>query len=270
MSAFIRISGSMLVPVLMLVILAAPNPHPDKQGTSTPIYRSVSPADTSEWHRPRFSEREEERLQMVEQALEQQGINDSATLEAMRNVPRHLFVPESQRQNAYRNSPLPIGEGQTISQPYIVGYMTQMLDLSPGDKVLEIGTGSGYQAAVLSEITPEVYSIEIIRTLGEQAAERFEELEYETIQTKIDDGYYGWKEHAPFDAIIVTAASGHIPPPLIEQLKPEGKMVIPIGGTYQTQTLMEVTRNEEGDIQTERKLPVRFVPLTGAAQNREN
>jgi protein-L-isoaspartate(D-aspartate) O-methyltransferase len=155
--------------------------------------------------------------------------------------------------------------GQTISQPFIVGYMTQMLKLSPGERVLEIGTGSGYQAAVLSEITPEVYTVEIIRELGERAHSRLEELGYHTIRTKIADGYYGWEEYAPFDAVIVTAASGHIPPPLVKQLKPGGKIAIPIGSPYHTQTLMEVTKTEGGSIRTERKLPVRFVPMTGAA-----
>jgi protein-L-isoaspartate(D-aspartate) O-methyltransferase len=184
----------------------------------------------------------------------------------MRHVPRHKFVPQALQGQAYQNNPLPIGYGQTISQPFIVAYMNQMLNLSPGDKVLEIGTGSGYHAATLSELTPDVFSIEIIRELGEQAAGYYDELGYETIKTKIGDGYYGWEEHAPFDAIIVTAASGHIPPPLVEQLRPGGVIVIPIGSPYQTQTLMKITKDEDGNIRTERDLPVRFVPMTGAAQ----
>jgi protein-L-isoaspartate(D-aspartate) O-methyltransferase len=155
--------------------------------------------------------------------------------------------------------------GQTISQPFIVGYMTQLLNLSPGARVLEIGTGSGYQAAVLAEITPEVYTVKIIRELGEKARSRFEKLGYSTIRTKTGDGYYGWEKYAPFDAIIVTAAAGHLPPPLVTQIKPGGRIVIPIGSPYHTQTLMNVIKTRDGKIQTERKLPVRFVPMTGAA-----
>lgn len=225
--------------------------------------------DTLDWNRPRFSEQETERHALVEQGIQRQGITDERVLEAMRQVPRHRFVPAPLQARAYQNNPLPIGHGQTISQPYIVAYMNEMLDLDPGDKVLEIGTGSGYHAATLSELTPNVFSVEIIRELGEQAADYYEELGYETIQSKIADGYYGWEEHAPFDGIIVTAASGHIPPPLINQLNPGGIIVIPIGSPYQTQTLMKVTKDEDGNIRTQRDLPVRFVPMTGAAQEQE-
>jgi len=221
--------------------------------------------DTVDWERPRIPDREQERHELAN-IIQDQGISDPDVLEAIRNVPRHLFVPEPIRNQAYRNNPLLIGHGQTISQPYIVAYICEMLNLSPGDKVLEIGTGSGYHAAVLSELTPHVYSIEIIRELGEQAAARYEKLGYDTIRTRIGDGYYGWEEHAPFDAIIVTAASGHIPPPLTEQLRPGGVISIPIGSPYQTQILMKITKSESGDISTERMLPVRFVPMTGAAQ----
>ncbi|MGF1671536.1 MAG: protein-L-isoaspartate(D-aspartate) O-methyltransferase [Balneolaceae bacterium] len=223
--------------------------------------------DTLDWHRPRFSEREDERNRLVNRILARQGIEDSKVLDALRHVPRHHFVPRNFRRQAYDNNPLPIGHGQTISQPFIVAFMTEMLNLEPGDKVLEIGTGSGYHAAVLSELTPFVYSIEIIRELGESTAKLYDELGYHTIETKIGDGYFGWEEHAPFDAIIVTAAAGHIPPPLIEQLKPGGVMAIPIGNPYQTQVLMRVTKNEQGETRTERLLPVRFVPMTGEAQN---
>lgn len=222
--------------------------------------------DTLDWPRPRFSEREEERHEMVERGIKGRGVTDSETLEAMRHVPRHLFVPKNRRHNAYQNRPLPIGQGQTISQPYIVGYMTEMLDLQAGEKVLEIGTGSGYQAAVLSEITPHVFTIEIVEELGRQARERFESLGYSTIKTKIGDGYNGWPEHAPFDAIILTAAADEIPQPLIDQLKPGGTMVLPVGETGLTQRLMKVTKTEDGEIIKESMLPVRFVPMTGKDQ----
>ena len=226
----------------------------------------MAQSDTVEWERPRFTEREDEREMLVRDGVIGQGINDPDVIEAMRNVPRHKFVPSAQQRNAYQNNPLPIGHGQTISQPYIVALMAEMLEIEPGDKVLEIGTGSGYHAAVLSELTPYVYSIEIVEPLGVQAAEVYEKLGYHTIETKIGDGYYGWEEHAPFDKIIVTAAAGHIPPPLIEQLKPGGIIAIPVGSPYQTQILRRVMKSEDGDIRTERVLPVRFVPMTGAAQ----
>lgn len=219
--------------------------------------------DTLDWPRPRFSEREEERHEMVERGIKGRGVTDSSTLEAMRHVPRHLFVPKFRRDNAYQNRPLPIGQGQTISQPYIVGYMTEMLELQAGEKVLEIGTGSGYQAAILSELTPHVYTIEIVEELGKQARELFDKLGYSTIKTKIGDGYNGWPEHAPFDAIILTAAADEIPQPLIEQLKPGGTMVLPVGETGLTQKLMKVTKTEDGEIKKENMLPVRFVPMTG-------
>src|SRR5690606_3580213 len=161
--------------------------------------------------------------------IEARGIKDEATLQAMRTVERHHFVPEAYRNNAYDDRPLPIGHGQTISQPYIVAYMTATIEPQPDFKVLEIGTGSGYQAAVLAEIVDEVYTIEIIPELGEAASQRFEALGYENVHTKIADGYYGWEEHAPFDAIIVTAAAEYIPPPLVQQLKEDGKMMIPVG-----------------------------------------
>ena len=223
-------------------------------------------ADTLEWDRPRFAERHGEREQLVRSGIIDQGITDPDVIEAMRNVPRHEFVPSIQQRNAYQNNPLPIGHGQTISQPYIVALMAELLEIEPGDKVLEIGTGSGYHAAVLSELTPYIFSIEIVEPLGVQAADVYEELGYNTIETKIGDGYYGWEEHAPFDKIIVTAAAGHVPPPLIEQLNPGGTIVIPVGSPYQTQILMRVFKTEDGDIRTERVLPVRFVPMTGAAQ----
>lgn len=222
--------------------------------------------DTIEWERPRFSERREERYRMVKRGIKGRGVTDEATLEAMRQVPRHLFVPEDRRGNAYENRPLPIGYQQTISQPYIVGYMTQLLELKKGEKVLEIGTGSGYQAAILSEITPYVFTIEIVEELGKQARERFNMLGYNTIKTKIGDGYKGWPEYAPFDAIILTAAADEIPQPLIDQLKPGGVMVLPVGNNGLSQSLMRIRKTDDGEIETERKLRVRFVPMTGIDQ----
>jgi protein-L-isoaspartate(D-aspartate) O-methyltransferase len=228
---------------------------------------TASQPDTVEWERPRFEERMDEREQLVQSGIIAQGIQDPEVIEAMLHVPRHKFVTQAQQRRAYMNEPLPIGHGQTISQPYIVAFMAEMLEVEPGDKVLEIGTGSGYHAAVISELTPHVFSIEIVEPLAVQARSVYDDLGYTYIQTKTGDGYYGWEEHAPFDKIIVTAAAGHIPPPLIEQLKPGGIMAIPVGSPYQTQTLMKVTKTEDGQTRTERLLPVRFVPMTGAAEN---
>lgn len=227
---------------------------------------SVAKYDTLEWHRPRFSERKDERHRLVETGIKAQGIEDSSTLEAMRHVPRHLFVPESYRQYAYQNRPLPIGFDQTISQPYIVAYMTSLLELSAGEKVLEIGTGSGYQAAVLSEITPHIYTIEIVEELAKRTIKLLKKLGYETIEVKIGDGFYGWKENAPYDAIIVTAAPEEIPQPLIDQLKPGGVLVIPVGTRNTGQFMLKVTKDENGELHREKKIPVRFVPFTGDAQ----
>jgi protein-L-isoaspartate(D-aspartate) O-methyltransferase len=203
---------------------------------------------------------EQERDRMVRQQIENRGITDRATLRAMRNVPRHLFVPDHQVRNAYRDGPLPIGYGQTISQPYIVAYMTQIVEPKADYRVLEIGAGSGYQAAILAEIVEHVYTIEIIPELGESAATLLRDLEYDNVEVKIADGYYGWEEHAPFDAIVVTAAAEHIPPPLIDQLKEGGKMVIPVGSPFFVQQLMLVEKKGE-DIRTRNLMPVRFVPF---------
>jgi len=188
---------------------------------------------------------------------------DPLVLKAMGNVLRHEFVPMAEQRFAYLNRPLPIGYGQTISQPYVVAVMTDLLKLSSEQKVLEIGTGSGYQAAILSELVNQVYSIEIIKPLGEQATHRLSRLGYHNVTTKIGDGYYGWEANAPFDAIVVTAAASHIPPPLIKQLKVGGRMMIPVGSRFLTQQLLLITKNEGGKITTRQILPVRFVPLTG-------
>lgn len=260
--------------ILFLVIFAVGLWNALAGGESTYIHSHTSLAsvdtvttDSIKWDRPRFSERQQERNNLVREGIKNRGIRDKKVLEAMRHVPRHLFIPDKYQQYAYLNRPIPIGYNQTISQPFIVGYMTAMLNLEAGDKVLEIGTGSGYQAAVLSEITPYVYTIEIVEPLGEQAIARFKKLGYNTINTKIGDGYKGWTEHAPFDAIILTAAPEEIPQPLIEQLKPGGILVAPVGSTDEAQYLTRVTKSKDGNVRYERKLPVRFVPMTGKAQD---
>jgi protein-L-isoaspartate(D-aspartate) O-methyltransferase len=188
---------------------------------------------------------------------------DESVIEAMKKVPRHAFVPVSYRVWAYANRPLPIGYGQTISQPYIVAVMTDLLELKPKDRVLEIGTGSGYQAAVLAEIAKEVYTIEVIKELAASAKKRLKKEGYGNVKTRTGDGYYGWKEEAPFDAIIVTAAAGNIPPPLLAQLKLGGRMVIPVKGFFHVQHLLLVTKTPEGKVTIRQILPVAFVPLTG-------
>lgn len=200
------------------------------------------------------------RHRMVTQQLEARDITDEATLNAMHSVPRHDFVPAAHRARAYLDQPIPIGHGQTISQPYIVAYMTQLLNLEPGQRALEIGAGSGYQAAILAEIIDDVYTIEIIEELAEFGKNNLRRNGYDNVQVKHADGYYGWEEHAPFDAIVVTAASPNIPSPLIDQLKDGGVMVIPVGHPMQTQQLMLV-RKDGDDITTEGLMPVRFVPF---------
>jgi protein-L-isoaspartate(D-aspartate) O-methyltransferase len=210
---------------------------------------------------PQGDKYEKERREMVSFQIENRGITNKLTLDAMRKVPRHKFVPSDQIGSAYEDGPLPIGYGQTISQPYIVGYMTSIIDPKPEQKVLEIGTGSGYQAAVLAEIVDTVYTIEIITELWRSSEKRLKELGYRNIVTKNADGYFGWKKYAPFDAIVVTAASEYIPPPLIEQLKDGGKMIIPVGSPFLTQMLVLVEKQGK-EIFTTNIFPVRFVPLT--------
>ncbi len=184
-------------------------------------------------------------------------------LQSLNTVERHKFVPRDAVPYAYENRPLAIGFGQTISQPYIVALMTDLLKPDKDDVVLEIGTGSGYQAAVLSGLVDHVYTIEIIEALANQATERLDRLGYENVETRLGDGYFGWKEHAPFDSIIVTAAATHVPPPLIEQLRPGGRMVIPVGGRFTTQWLLLIEKNADGTLVTRQVTAVRFVPLTG-------
>ncbi len=203
-----------------------------------------------------------DREKMVNDQIIMRGVKDKLVLSAMRKVPRHEFVPENLRRYAYEDTPLEIGEDQTISQPYIVALMTELLGLKGGEKVLEIGTGSGYQAAILAEIAKEVYTIEIIKSLADSAKERLKRLGYKNITVKCGDGYQGWKEYAPFDGIIVTAAPDHIPQPLIDQLKVGGRLVIPVGSEIQELKLL--IKTDKGIIE-KNIIPVRFVPMTGEA-----
>jgi protein-L-isoaspartate(D-aspartate) O-methyltransferase len=200
---------------------------------------------------------------MVEEQIAGREVRDSATLRAMLSVPRHQFVPANLRTSAYADFPLPIGYGQTISQPYIVAFMTEQLGLTPRSRVLEVGTGSGYQAAVLAEIAGDVYTMEIVPQLALEAETRLRQLGYGRVHTRHADGFFGWPDAAPFDAIIVTAAAGFVPPPLVEQLRPGGRMVIPVGSVYGAQNLVLVRKAPDGAITTRTILPVRFVPLTG-------
>jgi protein-L-isoaspartate(D-aspartate) O-methyltransferase len=241
-SAFISLLFLLLIPACRPV--SSPAPSPTAALVEDALYATM-------------------RERMVIETIQARGIRDERVLEAMRTVPRHLFVPEEERSQAYGDYPLPIGFGQTISQPYIVALMTELLDLKPGDRVLEVGTGSGYQAAVLASIPGvEVYSIEIIPELARSAEERLRELGYK-VTCKQGDGYYGWPEYAPFDAIIVTAAPDHIPPPLVEQLAVGGRMVIPIGPPGGYQVLWKLVKQPDGELKAYNYGGVAFVPLTG-------
>lgn len=221
----------------------------------------VGERDSSSAEHPSQDPFHGKRIAMVRDQIEARGITDPATITAMRQVPRHEFVPSDRTDEAYQDHPLPIGYGQTISQPYIVGLMTELLQLTPSDRVLEVGSGSGYQAAVLAEIVDSVYTIEIIEDLARTSRARLKRLGYSNIQLRNADGYYGWPDQAPFDAIIVTAAAEHIPPPLISQLKNGGRMVIPVGHPFFVQNLVLVEKHD-GSISTRSLIPVRFVPLT--------
>jgi protein-L-isoaspartate(D-aspartate) O-methyltransferase len=203
----------------------------------------------------------EDRAEMVTRQIADRGISDQRVLSAMRKVPRHEFVPESEKRYAYRDTPLPIGQGQTISQPYIVALMTELARPDKSHRVLEIGTGSGYQAAVLAEIVEHVYTIEIEATLAQRAAEALQKLGYENVTVRAGDGYAGWVEHAPYDVIMITAAPDHVPQPLIDQLKPGGVMVVPVGPTHATQELRVLEKDASGKVISKSVTPVRFVPL---------
>ena len=215
---------------------------------------------------PAFGERVTEREAMVARQIQRRDVKDPNVLRAMRTVPRHAFVPPGQRGDAYADYPLPIGEGQTISQPYIVAFMTEALGLDPNSKVLEIGTGSGYQAAVCAEIAREVYTIEIVEPLAKAAAKRLKTLGYSNVFVKAGDGYYGWPEKGPFDAIIGTAAAQRVPPDLLTQLGEGGRMILPVGDTWGFQYLILISKDAEGTLRKKNVMPVRFVPMTGQVQ----
>jgi protein-L-isoaspartate(D-aspartate) O-methyltransferase len=247
-----RMRAGVLVGALGLAVVVL--------GAAPPV--ATAPAAASKpWTPPVFTEQQKERDAMVKHIKDYYGMTDAPTLAALTAVPRHEFVPEDLQAQAYDDSPLPIAYGQLISQPCIVGQMTEKLKLTPKSKVLEIGTGSGYQGAILTHLTSHVYSIEIIKPLGEAAAARFKRLGYTTIQTRIADGFNGWPEEAPFDAIIVTCAAGQIPPPLIKQLAPGGVMMIPVGQPFAMQSLMQVTKDADGTVRSKNNGNVRFVPL---------
>jgi len=237
--------------ILGSAILPAQDPDPDIQS------------------HPAFEERKEERARMVRDHIKNYPYNpvkDEKVLAAMRRVPRHRFVPEEFQDLAYRNSPLAIGHKQTISQPVIVAHMTELLDIQPMDKILEIGTGSAYQAAVLGELCQHVYTMEIVAPLGNRAKKLLKELGYKQVRVKIGNGYLGWPEEAPFNKIIVTCAPDQIPQALIDQLIPGGKMVIPVGGRFETQYMVEVRKDSRGKLTKKEHYPVRFVPMTGKKQ----
>lgn len=215
---------------------------------------------------PRDDEHAAERRRMIE-GIRAAGLKDASALAAVEAVPRHRFVPDREQHAAYEDRPLPIGLGQTISSPSIVALMTSLLDIDPGDRILEVGTGSGYQAAVLSRLAKDVYTIEIIKSLGEQARRTLADLGYSNVHVRIGDGYKGWPDAAPFDGIIVTAAPPRIPEPLLRQLKAGGKLVIPVGAGFQD--LVVLTKRRDGGFDRRNVLPVLFVPMTGEAQRRD-
>jgi protein-L-isoaspartate(D-aspartate) O-methyltransferase len=240
----------------------APEKPPQKKEPAKPAI----PQDWPPKHKNKF---EVNLRQMVRTQIHARGVRDEAVLAAMRVVPRRLFMPAEVRKFAWQDRPVSIGQDQTISQPYIVASMTEELRLKRGMKVLEIGTGSGYQAAVLAQITPWVYTIEIKKVLAHRAKNTLKKLGYKTVEARQGDGYYGWKQAAPFDAIIVTAAAPHVPPPLVEQLKRGGRMILPVGPPFRVQDLRLVTKDKDGRVRTKSLYAVRFVPLTGSLGKEE-
>jgi protein-L-isoaspartate(D-aspartate) O-methyltransferase len=261
---------SVLVVLTVLLAGCGPQPTPTAQSpepTATMTSTGLLPAPIETMSATssvpgQSDDRLEERMDMVERQIRRRGVTDQDVLEAMERIPRHEFVPKEYQSQAYADHPLPIGYGQTISQPYIVALMTELLELKDTDRVLEIGTGSGYQAAILSEIVAEVYTVEIVEELAAEATERLDRLGYTNVHTLHADGYYGWEKHAPYDAIIVTCAPDHIPQPLVQQLEDGGRLVVPVGPPGGYQTLWQVIKS--GDKVEKRNVTgVLFVPLTG-------
>ncbi len=267
------IALSLLIAVLFLVTIfvlqdkdSVPNQLPADANAESEWKQKASEekkVPRPEHTHPAFAQQTKEREEMVATQIQARDINDPNVLKAMRIVPRHAFVPDSEQRYAYADHPLPIGFDQTISQPYIVAFMTEALKLKPDSKVLEIGTGSGYQAAVCAEIAAEVYTIEIVEGLAKRAEEKLKELGYPNVFVRAGDGYFGWPEKAPFDAIIGTAAAERIPPPLIEQLALGGRMILPYETKQGFQYLVLVTKDEKGNISKRNVMPVMFVPMTG-------
>ncbi|MBN2561116.1 MAG: protein-L-isoaspartate(D-aspartate) O-methyltransferase [Phycisphaerae bacterium] len=269
-------------PVVILLLLSAacresatnagdPNLPPPRKTTTLPATTLPTATGPVAARRapPHARERQAERDRMVATQIAERGVRDPRVLAAMRDVPRHWFVPETYARQAYDDNPLPIGYDQTISQPYIVAVMTELLALKPGEKVLEIGTGSGYQAAVLAELTDEVYTIEIVEPLAKRTIELFNQKGYRTIHARIGDGYRGWPEEAPFDAIIVTCAPDKPPAPLVEQLAVGGRMCIPVNAEWGDQELIVLQKRPDGTLERRRVEWVRFVPMTGEAQDHD-
>ena len=244
---------------------AEPNRQPEQEQKDPNDKKLLRP----DHKHPAFAERIEERTKMVAWQIQARDVKDPNVLKAMRIVPRHAFIRFSEQRSAYADHPLPIGFDQTISQPYIVAFMTEALKLRPDSKVLEIGTGSGYQAAVCAEIAQQVYTIEIVEGLAKRAKKCLKELGYPNVFVRFGDGFFGWPDVAPFDAIIGTAAAGRIPEPLLEQLKPGGRMILPYGRPWDFQYLVLITKDQKGNISRKNVMPVRFVPMTGEVMKPE-
>ena len=244
---------------------AGPNQQPEQERKDPNDKKLLRP----DHKHPAFAERIEERTKMVARQIQARDVKDPNVLKAMRVVPRHAFVRPTEQRYAYVDNPLPIGYDQTISQPYIVAFMTEALKLKPNSKVLEIGTGSGYQAAVCAEIAQQLYTIEIVEGLAKRAKKCLKELGYPNVFVRFGDGFFGWPDVAPFDAIIGTAAAGRIPEPLLEQLKPGGRMILPYGSPRGFQYLVLITKDEKGNLRRKNVMPVRFVPMTGEVQKPE-
>jgi protein-L-isoaspartate(D-aspartate) O-methyltransferase len=255
-----KMVSSLIVFLFITAAFAEPNQAPaDANKSKAEEKKLLRP----EHKHPAFAQRVKEREEMVVEQIQARDIKDVNVLSAMRIVPRHAFVGKREQGLAYADHPLPIGFEQTISQPYIVAFMTEALALKPDSKVLEIGTGSGYQAAVCAEIAAEVYTIEIVEGLAKSAKERLGEMGYPNVFVRAGDGYFGWEEKAPYDAIIGTAAAGRVPPPLLEQLKPGGRMILPVEDRFGFQYLVLLTKDQKGNLSRKNVMPVRFVPMTG-------